>query len=198
MNKTNQGFEVNLSVVAISAILVASLFVMGSSRFTPDAIAQTNETGGASMNQTGGAMMNETGASMNQTGGASMNQTGGASMNQTGGGGAASQSAMVMVPKEAMTTVMGSLQQAMTAVDSGNDDDAKMALMSVQQALTGPAQQAGMSMESMMTSSSSDGSSSSEDGGSRRSINHGDSSDGGDKSGDRQMTANSRRITIRI
>ena len=71
MNKTNQGFEVNLSVVAISAILVASLFVMGSSRFTPDAIAQTNETGGASMNQTGGA-------SMNQTGGASMNQTGGA------------------------------------------------------------------------------------------------------------------------
>ena len=78
MNKTNQGFEVNLSVVAISAILVASLFVMGSSRFTPDAIAQTNETGGASMNQTGGA-------SMNQTGGASMNQTGGAMMNQTGG-----------------------------------------------------------------------------------------------------------------
>ena len=109
MNKTNQGFEVNLSVVAISAILVASIFVMGSSRFTPDAIAQTNETGGASMNQTGGASMNQTGgASMNQTGGAMMNETG-ASMNQTGGGGAASQSAMVMVPKDAMTTVMGKL-----------------------------------------------------------------------------------------
>ena len=149
MNKTNQGFEVNLSVVAISAILVASLFVMGSSRFTPDAMAQTNETGGASMNQ-------------------------------TGGGGAASQNATVMVPKEAMTTVMGSLQQAMTAVDSGNDDDAKMALMSVQQALTGPAQQAGMSMESMMTSSSSsseDKSSDSSDGGSSSEDKSGDSKD---------------------
>jgi hypothetical protein len=175
MNKTNQGFEVNLSVVAISAILVASLFVMGSSRFTPDAIAQTNETGGASMNQTGGAMMNETGASMNQTGGASMNQT--------GGGGAASQNATVMVPKEAMTTVMGSLQQAMTALDDDKKDDAKMALMSLRQALTGPAQQAGMSMESMMTSSSSEGSSSSGDGGSSGDKS-GDSSDGGDKSGD--------------
>ena len=158
MNKTNQGFEVNLSVVAISAILVASLFVMGSSRFTPDAIAQTNETGGASMNQTGGASMNQTGgAMMNETGGAMMNQTGGASMNQTGGGGAANQSAMVMVPKDAMTTVMGSLQQAMTAVDSGNDDDAKMALMSVQQALTGPAMAAGMSVENMPSTSSEEG-----------------------------------------
>ena len=170
MNKTNQGFEVNLSVVAISAILVASLFVIGSSRFTPDAIAQTNETGGASMNQTGGMMMNE-------TGGSSMNQTGGSSMNQTGGGGAASQNATVMVPKEAMTTVMGSLQQAMTAVDSGNDDDAKMALMSVQQALTGPAQQAGMSMESMMTSSSEDKSSDSSGDKSSDSSGDGDSSE---------------------
>jgi hypothetical protein len=177
MNKTNQGFEVNLSVVAISAILVASLFVMGGSRFTPDAIAQTNQTGGMMMNETG-ASMNQTGGMMMNETGASMNQTGGASMNQTGGGGAASQNATVMVPKEAMTTVMGSLQQAMTAVDSGNDDDAKMALMSVQQALTGPAQQAGMSMESMMTSSSSDGGSSSSDGGSS-------SSDGGSSSGDK-------------
>ena len=146
MNKTNQGFEVNLSVVAISAILVASLFVIGSSRFTPDAIAQTNQTGGSSMNQ-------------------------------TGGGGAASQNATVMVPKEAMTTVMGSLQQAMTAVDSGNDDDAKMALMSVQQALTGPAQQAGMSMESMMTSSSEDKSSDSSGDKSSDSSGDGDSSE---------------------
>ena len=184
MNKTNQGFEVNLSVVAISAILVASLFVMGSSRFTPDAIAQTNETGGSSMNQTGGMMMNETGASMNQTGGSSMNQTGGSSMNQTGGGGAASQNATVMVPKEAMTTVMGSLQQAMTAVDSGNDDDAKMALMSVQQALTGPAQQAGMSMESMMTSSSSSSEDKSSDSSGDKSS---DSSGDGDSSEDDKM-----------
>ena len=40
----------------------------------------------------------------------------------------------------------------MTALDSDKKDDAKMALMSLRQALTGPAQQAGMSMESMMTS----------------------------------------------
>jgi hypothetical protein len=168
MNKTNQGIEVNLSVIAISAILVASLFVMGSSRFTPDAMAQTNETGGmmmnetgTSMNQTGGMMMNETGTSMNQTGGG-----GGTSMNQTGGGGgAASQSAMVMIPKENMTMVMASLQQAMTAMDSGNEDDAKMALASVQQELTGPAMAAGMSVENMTSSSTEEGGSSGDDGG---------------------------------
>jgi hypothetical protein len=149
MNKTNQGIEVNLSVIAISAILVASLFVMGSSRFTPDAMAQTNETGGM--------MMNETGTSMNQTGGMMMNETG-TSMNQTGGGGgAASQSAMVMIPKENMTMVMASLQQAMTAMDSGNEDDAKMALASVQQELTGPAMAAGMSVENMTSTSSEEG-----------------------------------------
>jgi hypothetical protein len=153
MNKTNQGIEVNLSVIAISAILVASLFVMGSSRFTPDAMAQTNETGGM--------MMNETGTSMNQTGGG-----GGTSMNQTGGGGgAASQSAMVMIPKENMTMVMASLQQAMTAMDSGNEDDAKMALASVQQELTGPAMAAGMSVENMTSSSTEEGGSSGDDGG---------------------------------
>jgi hypothetical protein len=154
MNKTNQGIEVNLSVIAISAILVASLFVMGSSRFTPDAMAQTNETGGM--------MMNETGTSMNQTGGG-----GGTSMNQTGGGGgAASQSAMVMIPKENMTMVMASLQQAMTAMDSGNEDDAKMALASVQQELTGPAMAAGMSVENMTSSSTEEGGGgSSEEGG---------------------------------
>jgi hypothetical protein len=166
MNKTNQGIEVNLSVIAISAILVASLFVMGSSRFTPDAMAQTNETGGM--------MMNETGTSMNQTGGMMMNETG-TSMNQTGGGGgAASQSAMVMIPKDNMTMVMASLQQAMTAMDSGNEDDAKMALASVQQELTGPAMAAGMSVENMpSTSSEQGGGDNSEEGGG------GSSGDGG-------------------
>jgi hypothetical protein len=143
-----------------------------------------NQTGGMMMNETGASMNQTGGASMNQTGGASMNQTGGASMNQTGGGGAASQNATVMVPKEAMTTVMGSLQQAMTAVDSGNDDDAKMALMSVQQALTGPAQQAGMSMESMMTSSSSSSEDKSSDSSGDKSS---DSSGDGDSSEDDKM-----------
>jgi hypothetical protein len=165
MNKTNQGIEVNLSVIAISAILVASLFVMGSSRFTPDAMAQTNETGGM--------MMNETGTSMNQTGGMMMNETG-TSMNQTGGGGgAASQSAMVMIPKENMTMVMASLQQAMTAMDSGNEDDAKMALTSVQQELTGAAMAAGMSVENMTSTSSEEGGSSGDGGGDNSEDNDG-------------------------
>src|ERR687898_787615 len=62
MNKKNQGIEVKLSVIAISAILVASLFVMGSSRFIPDAMAQnfTNQTGaaaGGATNMTGAMVM---------------------------------------------------------------------------------------------------------------------------------------------
>ena len=71
MNKKNQGIEVKLSVIAISAILVASLFVMGGSRFIPDAMAQnfTDQTGaaiGGAANQTGAASrrseLNQTGA----------------------------------------------------------------------------------------------------------------------------------------
>src|SRR5215217_3013523 len=57
MNKKNQRIEVNLSVIAISAILVAALFVMGSSRFITDAMAQnfTDQTGAAAGGAAGGA-----------------------------------------------------------------------------------------------------------------------------------------------
>jgi hypothetical protein len=105
MNKTNKGIEVNLSVVAVSAILVASLFVMSSSRFMPDAMAQgvANQTGaaiGGAANQTGAAL----GGAANQTGaaaGGAANQTGaaaGGAANQTGAaaGGAANQTGMMM------------------------------------------------------------------------------------------------------
>jgi hypothetical protein len=154
MNKTNKGIEVNLSVVAVSAILVASLFVMSSSRFMPDAMAQgvANQTGaaaGGAANQTGaaaGGAANQTGAAAggaaNQTG-MMMNETGGAA-NQTGGGGAANQTAMVMIPQSSMMTMIDNVQTAMGAV--GDDEEAMMALESVDQELRSAATAAGMSV----------------------------------------------------
>src|SRR5215216_4829231 len=106
MNKKNQGTEVKLSVIAMSAILVAALFVMGSSRFITDAMAQnfTDQAGaaaGGAANQTGAAA----GGAANQTGAAAGGAAGGAA-NQTGAaaGGAANQSGMVMIPQAAMAT----------------------------------------------------------------------------------------------
>src|SRR5918992_639956 len=144
MNKKNQGIEVKLSVIAISAILVASLFVMGSSRFIPDAMAQnfTDQTGaaiGGAANQTGaaaGGAANQTGAAAggaaNQTGaaaGGAANQTGaaaGGAANQTGAaaaGGAANQTgAMVMIPQAAMTTIMDDIETVRGAVDEGDTE----------------------------------------------------------------------------
>ena len=123
MNKTNKGIEVNLSVVAVSAILVASLFVMSSSRFMPDAMAQgvANQTGAA----VGGAA-NQTGMMMNET------------------GGAANQTAMVMIPQSSMMTMLDNVQTAMSAV--GDDESAMMALQSVDQELRSAATAAGMSV----------------------------------------------------
>src|SRR5919112_3568091 len=129
MNKTNKGIEVNLSVVAVSAILVASLFVMSSSRFMPDAMAQ------GVANQTGAAA----GGAANQTGAAA-----GGAANQTGGGGAANQTAMVMIPQSSMMTMLDNVQTAMGAV--GDDEDAMMALQSVDQELRSAATAAGMSV----------------------------------------------------
>ncbi len=190
MNKTNKGIEVNLSVVAVSAILVAALFVMSSSRFMPDAMAQSaaNQTGaavGGAANQTGAAVggaANQTGAAVggaaNQTGGAAnqtgmmMNETGGAA-NQTGGGGAANQTAMVMIPQSSMMTMMDNVQTAMGAV--GDDDDAKMALESVDQELRSAATAAGMSVP---TTSDTGGDTDTDTGGDT------DTDDGGDKSDD--------------
>src|SRR5918912_382973 len=118
MNKTNKGIEVNLSVVAVSAILVAALFVMSSSRFMPDAMAQ------GLANQTGAAA----GAAANQTGAAA-----GGAANQTGAAGAANQTAMVMIPQSSMMTMLDNIQTAKGAV--GDDEDAMMALDSVDQEL---------------------------------------------------------------
>src|ERR687890_474053 len=129
MNKTNKGIEVNLSVVAVSAILVASLFVMSSSRFMPDAMAQ------GVANQTGAAA----GGAANQTGAAA-----GGAANQTGGGGAANQTAMVMIPQSSMMTMLDNVQTAKSAV--GDDEDAMMALQSVNQELRSAATAAGMSV----------------------------------------------------
>src|SRR5215216_6121322 len=110
MNKKNQGTEVKLSVIAMSAILVASLFVMGSSRFIPDAMAQnfTNQTGAAA------------GGAANQTGAAA--------------GGAANQSAMVMIPQAAMTSMMADIDTVRGAIDEG-DTEAVDALDNVEMQL---------------------------------------------------------------
>ena len=180
MNKTNKGIEVNLSVVAVSAILVASLFVMSSSRFMPDAMAQgvANQTGaaaGGAANQTGAAA----GGAANQTG--MMNQTGGAA-NQTGGGGAANQTAMVMIPQSSMMTMLDNVQTAMGAV--GDDEDAMMALQSVDQELRSAATAAGMSVPT--TSETGGDTDTDTDTGGDTSDDGGDTSDdGGDTSDDK-------------
>jgi hypothetical protein len=155
MNKTNQGIEVRLSVIAISAILVASLFVMSSSRFMPDAMAQnvTDETGallGGAANETGaaaGGAANETGAAA----GGAANETGaaaGGAANETGAaaGGAVNQSAMVMIPQSDMNMIMTNMTDAMQELSDGNTESAMMALESVDQALRSSATEAGMSM----------------------------------------------------
>ena len=136
MNKKNQRIEVNLSVIAISAILVAALFVMGSSRFITDAMAQnfTDQTGaaaGGAANQTGAAA----GGAANQTGAAAGGAAGGAA-NQTGAaaGGAANQSGMVMIPQAAMATMMDNIETVRGAVDEG-DTDAMDALDNVEMQL---------------------------------------------------------------
>src|SRR5215217_119174 len=147
MNKKNQRIEVNLSVIAISAILVAALFVMGSSRFITDAMAQnfTDQAGaaaGGAANQTGaaaGGAANQTGAAAggaaNQTGAAAGGAAGGAA-NQTGAaaGGAANQSGMVMIPQAAMATMMDNIETVRGAVDEG-DTDAMDALDNVEMQL---------------------------------------------------------------
>src|ERR671921_582005 len=173
MNKTNKGIEVNLSVVAVSAILVASLFVMSSSRFMPDAMAQ------GVANQTGAAA----GGAANQTGAAA-----GGAANQTGGGGAANQTAMVMIPQSSMMTMLDNVQTAMGAV--GDDEDAMMALQSVDQELRSAATAAGMSVPTTSetggdTDTDTDtGGDTSDDGGDTSDDGGDTSDDGGDTSDD--------------
>src|SRR5215208_1438360 len=125
MNKKNQRIEVNLSVIAISAILVAALFVMGSSRFITDAMAQnfTDQTGAAA-----GGAANQTGAAAGGAAGGAANQTGAAA------GGAANQSAMVMIPQAAMTSMMADIDTVRGAIDEG-DTEAVDALDNVEMQL---------------------------------------------------------------
>jgi hypothetical protein len=121
MNKKNQGTEVKLSVIAISAILVASLFVMGGSRFIPDAMAQnfTNATGaaaGGATNATGAAAGGATNATGAAAGGAT-NATGAAA-----GGATNATGAMVMIPQTAMTTMMTDIETVRGAIGEGDTE----------------------------------------------------------------------------
>jgi hypothetical protein len=154
MNKKNQGIEVKLSVIAISAILVGSLFVMGGSRFIPDAMAQNftdlGAAAGGATNATGaaaGGVANQTGAAAggvaNQTGAAAggvANQTGaaaGGATNATGaaaGGATNATGAMVMIPQAAMTTMMDDITTIRGAIDEG-DTEAVDALDNVEMQL---------------------------------------------------------------
>ena len=149
MNKKNQGIEVKLSVIAISAILVASLFVMGSSRFIPGAMAQnfTDQIGGAA-NQTGAAA----GGAANQTGaaaGGAANQTGAAGgglANQTGaaGGGLANQTAGLTIPQGTLMEMVSNLDVLEAAV--ADDEEAMTAADAIRGALEERAMQAGMTL----------------------------------------------------
>jgi hypothetical protein len=75
---------------------------------------------------------------------------GGGAANQTageGGGGAVNQSAVVMIPQSTMQMIMSQLQDAITAIDSNNKDNATKAMNSVDQELKSAANASGISIE---------------------------------------------------
>ena len=78
---------------------------------------------------------------------------GGGAANQTGGegGGAVNQSAMVMIPQSTMQMIMSQLQDAMTAIDIDNKDNATKALNSLDQELKSAANESGISIEPTTT-----------------------------------------------
>jgi hypothetical protein len=76
-------------------------------------------------------------------GGGAANQTAG----EGGGGGAVNQSAVVMIPLSTMQMIMSQLQDAMTAIDSNNKDNATKAMNSVDQELKSAANASGISIE---------------------------------------------------
>jgi hypothetical protein len=78
----------------------------------------------------------------------------GGAANQTGGGGAANQTAMVMIPQSSVMMIINNVQIAMGAV--GDDEDAMMALESVNQELRSAATAAGMSLENITDSRGGD------------------------------------------
>jgi hypothetical protein len=73
--------------------------------------------------------------------------------NQTGGegGGAVNQSAIVMIPQSTMQMIMSQLQDAMTAIDIDNKDNATKALNSLDQELKSAANESGISIEPTTT-----------------------------------------------
>ena len=78
----------------------------------------------------------------------------GGAANQTGGGGAVNQTAMVMIPQSSVMMMINNVQIAMGAV--GDDEDAMMALESVDQELRSAATAAGMSVENITDSGGED------------------------------------------
>ena len=78
---------------------------------------------------------------------------GGGAANQTGGegGGAVNQSATVMIPQSTMQMIMSQLQDAMTAIDIDNKDNATKALNSLDQELKSAANESGISIEPTTT-----------------------------------------------
>jgi hypothetical protein len=73
---------------------------------------------------------------------------GGQAANQTGeGGGAGNQSAVVMIPLTIMQMIMSQLQDAVTAIDSNNKDNATKAMNSVDQELKSAANASGITIE---------------------------------------------------
>jgi hypothetical protein len=142
MNKRKQGIEVNLSVIAISAILVTALFVMSSSGFMPNAMAQglANQTGAAA-----GGLANQTGAAA----GGLANQTGAAAgglTNQTGAaaGGLTNQTGGLMIPEGTAMEIVSNLDVLEGAV--GDDEEAMTAVDAIRGALEERAMQAGMTL----------------------------------------------------
>ena len=74
---------------------------------------------------------------------------GGEAANQTGGegGGAVNQSAMVLIPQNSMEMIMSHVQDAMTAIDVHNKDNATKALQSLIRELKSAANARGISIE---------------------------------------------------
>jgi hypothetical protein len=72
----------------------------------------------------------------------------GAAANQTEDG-AVNQSAVVMIPQSSMAMMMSNVQNAMTAMDNGNTDDAMIALESLDQELKSAANASGISVETI-------------------------------------------------
>jgi len=84
------------------------------------------------------------GGATSETGGGATSETGGGATSETGGG-ATNQTAMVMIPQNSIIRRIDNVQIAMDAI--GDDEEAMMALESVDQELRNAATAAGMFVE---------------------------------------------------